>query len=87
MYKLFFIVLQTVEIFPVPQKALLVSAWGDWSESECSVSCLGGTLDATRQCLDGEDGVTPVDDEDCPGIAEETRVCNTFECSGKMGHF
>ena len=46
------------------------------------MSCLGGTLTASRECINGDDGVTVEDEDDCPGDAEETRDCNDFECSG-----
>lgn len=59
-------------------------SWGQWS-SACSVTCGGGTLTYTRQCLNSFG--QPVASYLCPGGASGgtsttlTR-CNTFPCPG-----
>ncbi|XP_077999766.1 coadhesin-like [Glandiceps talaboti] len=57
--------------------------WSEWSEwTECSESCETGTQIRNRTC-DNPPPTLP-DGEDCRGMANETRECNTHICPGKV---
>ncbi|KAJ7390436.1 hypothetical protein OS493_025136 [Desmophyllum pertusum] len=61
----------------------LNGGYGDWDEwGDCSAPCGGGTQSRSRKC----DNPTPQHGgKDCSGLGpvEETKECNTNECSGK----
>ena len=54
--------------------------WTAWVSSDCSVSCGGGLLNRTRNCLDDEGMIDS--DESCEGDAIETISCETQQCPG-----
>ncbi|XP_069128273.1 SCO-spondin-like isoform X2 [Argopecten irradians] len=51
-------------------------SWKQWSMwSDCSLTCGNGTSNRSRECDDPLHGGA-----DCPGPANQTRVCNDFPC-------
>ncbi|KAK7501165.1 hypothetical protein BaRGS_00007650, partial [Batillaria attramentaria] len=53
------------------------ATWGDWSA--CNVSCGGGQMSRSRQCVDNAGGI--VESTQCPGDKAETQDCNTDACT------
>lgn len=72
--------LSKYKIFPcvslIKYNELTISSpgWTDWSSwTPCTAECDGGSRDRSRVCEN--DDVTY-----CPGKAQETQQCNTFDC-------
>ncbi|XP_023932361.1 SCO-spondin isoform X5 [Lingula anatina] len=53
-----------------PRKAF----WGEWKDTECSVTCGAGILLQVRECVGGSPGV------DCAGSGEKTKLCVLKSC-------
>jgi hypothetical protein len=59
--------------------------WGRWSPfNDCTLSCGGGTQTRSRLC---NDPAPSNGGEACPGISEETILCNTQDCPSLFPNF
>ena len=56
----------------------IISVWSDWTDSECSLTCGGGSKTQTRTCINGNVG-----DVGCQGSENQVLSCNEQDCPGK----